>query len=201
MVYVTFWAFVTNCENHKLIWIKLHEFPRFSNSKGNGIVDGKLTRPAIPCRVCFWPTTWETLPTPELSDTLSWEHVLPKLTGWVGFLARSGHIKELKGVVCSLASFIFNVNGWVQVKGLCMVLPLTHYQYSIHNKNSHVATGTWESGHGFHWPLLSMKVIILKLIYSSFHTWFYQPSATFVFMWDIHHFSQVKAWKSHCRLY
>jgi len=32
----------------------------------NGIVGGKLVRPAIPCRVCYWPATGERLPTPNL---------------------------------------------------------------------------------------------------------------------------------------
>jgi len=32
----------------------------------NGIVGEKLVRPAIPCRVCFWPATRERLPTPAL---------------------------------------------------------------------------------------------------------------------------------------
>jgi len=32
----------------------------------NEIVGGKLVRPAITCRVCFWPVTMKTLPTPRL---------------------------------------------------------------------------------------------------------------------------------------
>jgi len=32
----------------------------------NGIVGGKLVRPAISCRVCVWPATRERLPTAAL---------------------------------------------------------------------------------------------------------------------------------------
>jgi len=47
----------------------LHKFPSFNdiiNSKGNRNLGGKLVRPAIPCRVRFWPVTGEMLPTPGL---------------------------------------------------------------------------------------------------------------------------------------
>ena len=71
VLYVAFCAFVTNCKNHELIWLKFHEFPRFSNSKGNGNVDGTLVRPAVPCRVCFWPATGERLPTPAVKERCS----------------------------------------------------------------------------------------------------------------------------------
>jgi len=64
VLYVAFWAFVMNCENQELIWLKFHKCARFNNSKGHGIVGGKLVQPAIPCRVCFWPATRERLPTP-----------------------------------------------------------------------------------------------------------------------------------------
>jgi len=67
VLYEAFWAFVTNCENQKLIWLKFHKFPTFNNSNGNGIVAGNLLLPAIPCRVCFWPATGERLPAPDLT--------------------------------------------------------------------------------------------------------------------------------------
>jgi len=51
----------------ELIWLKVHKFPRFNSSKGNGIVGGKLARPAVRCRVCIWPGTRERLPTPDVS--------------------------------------------------------------------------------------------------------------------------------------
>jgi len=37
----------------------MHKFPSFDNinSKGNGIVGGKLVWPTLPCRACFWPAT------------------------------------------------------------------------------------------------------------------------------------------------
>jgi len=35
------------------------------NSEGNGIMGGKLVRPARPCRVCFCPASGERLPTPD----------------------------------------------------------------------------------------------------------------------------------------
>ena len=71
-LYVVFWAFVMNCENLEFIWLKFHKFPNFNNiinSKWNGIDGEKLVRPAIPCRVCFWPTTKERLPTLALALT------------------------------------------------------------------------------------------------------------------------------------
>ena len=57
-----------NCENQALIILKFHKlaFNDIINCKRNGIVGGKLIRPAIPCRVCFWPPTMERLPTPDL---------------------------------------------------------------------------------------------------------------------------------------
>jgi len=51
-------------ENQELIWLKFYKFPRFNNSKGNGIVGRKLVRPVIPCRVWIWPATGERLPIP-----------------------------------------------------------------------------------------------------------------------------------------
>jgi len=63
-------------ENQELIWLKFHKFPRFNNSKGNGIVGGKLVRPAIPCRVWFWPATGERLPIPGL-EVWSWSRDFP----------------------------------------------------------------------------------------------------------------------------
>jgi len=65
-LYVLFGAFVMNCDDQEYIWLKFYKFPGFDNimnCKGNGIVDGKLERPTIPCRGCFWPTTRERLPT------------------------------------------------------------------------------------------------------------------------------------------
>ena len=67
VLYFIFWDFVMNCENQEWVWLKFHKFPSFNDiikSKKNEIVDGKLVRPAIPCRVCFWPATKERLPTP-----------------------------------------------------------------------------------------------------------------------------------------
>ena len=72
VLYIAFWAFVMNCENQELIWLKFPKFPSFINSinsKGNIIVDGKLVRSAIPGRVCFWHATRETLQTPDLKLT------------------------------------------------------------------------------------------------------------------------------------
>jgi len=67
VLYVAFWAFVTKCENQELIWfVTFHKSPRFSNSKGNGIVGRRLVAPPIPCRVCFWLATRERLPTPRI---------------------------------------------------------------------------------------------------------------------------------------
>jgi len=48
----------------ELTWFKFHNLPRFNNSKENGIIGRKLLRPAIPCRVCFWPATRERLSIP-----------------------------------------------------------------------------------------------------------------------------------------
>jgi len=59
-------AFVMNCENQELILLKFRSFNNILNSKGNGIVSGKLVQPIRHCRVCVWPTTRERLPTPEL---------------------------------------------------------------------------------------------------------------------------------------
>jgi len=40
------------------------------------MVGGKLVRPVIPCRVCFWPVTRERLPTPGLESNVvvNWKH-------------------------------------------------------------------------------------------------------------------------------
>jgi len=49
---------------------KVCEFPCFINiisSKMNKIGGGNSVRPAISCRVWFWPATRERLPTPDLS--------------------------------------------------------------------------------------------------------------------------------------
>jgi len=42
------------------------KFNNITNSEGNGIVGGKLVRPARPCRVCLWPATKDRLSTPVL---------------------------------------------------------------------------------------------------------------------------------------
>jgi len=55
-----FWALVVNCENQELISLEFNKFPSIINimySKMNGISVGKLVRPVISCRVCFWPAT------------------------------------------------------------------------------------------------------------------------------------------------
>jgi len=59
-----------NCENQEF-----HKFPSFNNiiiSKRNRIVGGKLVRPAITCRVCFWPATRKRLPTPAIAEQYKW---------------------------------------------------------------------------------------------------------------------------------
>ena len=66
VMYVTLWAFVMNCENQELIWLKFPRFIHSINGKGNVIICGNLARPALPCRVCFWPATRERFPTPDL---------------------------------------------------------------------------------------------------------------------------------------
>jgi len=42
VLYVAFWAFIMNCENLELIWLKFPKFPSFINNTGNVIVGGKL---------------------------------------------------------------------------------------------------------------------------------------------------------------
>ena len=66
--------FFMNCENRKLIDYNsiIPKFNNIINSVGNGIVGGKLVRPAIPCRTCFWPATRERLPTTALSFHAKW---------------------------------------------------------------------------------------------------------------------------------
>ena len=65
-----------NCENQEWIQLKFHKFSSFiylTNSKWNGIVGGKLVRPGIPSRVCFWPANRDRLPTPcQLRCMLEW---------------------------------------------------------------------------------------------------------------------------------
>ena len=68
-----FWVFVVKYEDQELIWLKFHKFPRFNNSKGNRIVGGKLVRPAIHCRVCFWLAARVRLPTPVLKAFACWK--------------------------------------------------------------------------------------------------------------------------------
>jgi len=73
VLYVMFSAFGINCENQDLIWLKWHKFPsiiNIINSKMNRIVGGKLVRPAISCRVCVWPATWERVPISGLQSAL-----------------------------------------------------------------------------------------------------------------------------------
>ena len=85
-LYIVFSTFVTNSENQELIWLKLHNLPSFSNiinSEGNGIVGGKLVRPARPCKVCFWPATREGLATPDLKLRL----MLQSRAKYTAFLA------------------------------------------------------------------------------------------------------------------
>jgi len=56
VVYVVFWALVMNFENQESIQLKFQKFPSFiniTNSKGNGIVGGKLVRPSIPVQFVF----------------------------------------------------------------------------------------------------------------------------------------------------
>ena len=66
VLYVPFWVLVVKYENQRLIWLIFHKSPGFNNSKGNGIIGGKLVRPAIHCGVCFMPATRERLPIPVL---------------------------------------------------------------------------------------------------------------------------------------
>jgi len=66
---VLFWACVMNCENQKFNWLKFHKIPSFItiiNTKGKGIVGGKVVWPDLPCRVPFWPATRQRLATPGL---------------------------------------------------------------------------------------------------------------------------------------
>jgi len=77
VLYVVFWAFITNCENQELIWLNFHNFPHFIkilNSKWNAIIGTKLVQPTIPCRVCFWPTIKERLLTPDVGYVF-WKRV------------------------------------------------------------------------------------------------------------------------------
>jgi len=70
ILYVVFCGFVINCENQEWISLKFHKFPRFTdilNSEKNGIVGGKLVWPGKACRVSFWPSAQERLPTPVVS--------------------------------------------------------------------------------------------------------------------------------------
>ena len=71
--HINLWVFVVKYEDQELIWLKFHKFPRFNNSKGNRIVGGKLVRPAIHCRVCFWLAARVRLPTPVLKAFACWK--------------------------------------------------------------------------------------------------------------------------------
>jgi len=67
-------GFDMDCKNHEFIWLKVFDFPFFintMNSKINKISGGKPVRPAIPCRVCFWPATKERLQTLDLKQSMN----------------------------------------------------------------------------------------------------------------------------------
>jgi len=81
----------------ELICLKLHKFPRFNNSKENGIVGGKLVRPAIPCRVCIWPGTRERLPTLVLN---SLQHALVRFSAACDRVGLKISTKKTQGSVC-----------------------------------------------------------------------------------------------------
>jgi len=96
VLYVVFWAFVMNYENQELIWLHFHKFRSFNdiiNSQWNGLVGDKSVRPAIPCRVCFWPATRERLPTPGLG------HSELNINGHYNQIYQCGASKESESVV------------------------------------------------------------------------------------------------------